>query len=220
MRIKGSTLALLLTATLLAGGVLITDLVRNSQGEQQAGSGPGNSGPGNSGPGDPEQPNAATPKTKALPLFPFQESEITAFTLQRPDLTLKFAQRNPPDTAKPKWQMLQPEALDASDGAVAYLLNLLATESSRETFSMAGDRKAEFGLDRPTAIVNVTLQSGQSHVFVLGAPNFNSTQFYALTDTPPNADPLPIQVVTSDFGPAVTRPLAEWKYTAEAPPQS
>ena len=98
--------------------------------------------------------------------------------------------RAEPPEGESTWLMKQPEEIQASDGAVAFLLNLIATETSQRTLEVAGDRKTEFGFDRP-AIVNVILENGEEHVLVLGLANFDQSAFYALIDTPPTSETLP-----------------------------
>ena len=198
MKFQRSTFLLVLVATLLMGGFFVSEVILGPKQQQS---------------------NGTDPKGEGGQLFNFEESDIVTLVIQRPDLTLTFEKRETPPVGESIWLMKQPEEIPASDGAVAFLLNLVATGSSRQTLDVGSDRKAEFGFDQP-AIVNVTLTNGDEHTLVLGLPNFDRSAFYALTDTPPNAETLPIQLVSVDFDPAINRPLDEWKYTAEQPPST
>lgn len=193
MKFQRSTFLLVLAATLMMGGFFVSEVILGPRQAQNRDASQGGQ------------------------LFDFEESDITAFQVQRPDLTLAFEKRDDPPAGESTWLMKEPEEIAASDGAVAFLLNLVATGSSQQTLEVEGDRKTEFGFDRP-AIVNVTLANGDTHTLILGLPNFDRSAFYALSDTPPNADKLPVQLVSVDFDPAINRPLEEWKYTAEQPP--
>ncbi|NJR67489.1 MAG: DUF4340 domain-containing protein [Synechococcales cyanobacterium CRU_2_2] len=188
MKVQRNTFLLVLVATLGMGAFFVSEVILAPK---------------------PEQADVADGN-----LFAFEEAEIQAIQIQRPDLTLAFEKRDSPPEGESDWRMTKPETIQASDGAVAFLLNLLATGNVQQTLEVAGDRKAEFGFDQP-AIVNVTLANGKEHVLVLGQANFDRSAFYALTDTPPNAPTLSVRLVSIDFEPAINRPLEEWKYTAE-----
>ncbi len=191
MKFQRNTFLLVLVATLVTGAFFVSEVFLAPKAEQA----------------DPAEGD----------LFGFEEEEIQAFQVQRPDLKLMFEKRASPPAGESHWLMTQPEKIQASDGAVAFLLNLLATGAVQQSLEVKGDRKSEFGFDQP-AIVNVTLANGQEHVLVLGKANFDRSAFYALTDTPPTAQKLTVRLVSVDFEPAINRPLEEWKYTAELKP--
>lgn len=150
-------------------------------------------------------------QVESKPIFNFKEADVQAFTVQKPPQTLSF-ELTPGQKPPQRWMLKSPENVPADDGAVAFLLNLLATGKSDRTLSIPVARKAEFGLDQPTAIVEVKLNNQQTHRLVLGKPNFNRNFLYALADPPanPNQD-LSVLLVPIDFQNAIDRPLAEWK---------
>jgi Domain of unknown function (DUF4340) len=117
------------------------------------------------------------------------------------------------------WQMTTPEQVPASDGQVAFLLNLLATGKSDRSFTVPGSRLAEFGLDQPVATIEIQLDNGQTHKLVMGLPNFDRRSVYAQVDPPATAQPdAMVVLVPFDFYSAIDRPIADWKLTAELPP--
>jgi len=180
------------------------------------------------------------------PLFDFDEADVTQFTIRRPDLTLSLEKREaesaeskPAETAalgQPDWNLTAPEQIPASDGAVAFLLNLLATGDRRDSFSIPSspERLAEFGLDQPTAQVDVTLADGTTRSLSLGDSNFDDSGLYAAGDLPtsqasesqssdsqsPESQSIEVFLVDSSLEPALLRPLEEWRYTAELPDDS
>ncbi len=179
----------------------------------------------------------------AKPLFDFDEADVTQFTINRPDLSLSLEKQGPASTGdavadleaetaalgQPDWAITEPEQIPASDGAVAFLLNLLATGDRRDSFPIPNDgqpegptqqRLAEFGLDEPQAQVEVTLADGTTHQLVLGDSNFDNSGIYAVQDVDPSREEIEVFLVNSSLEPAMLRSLEEWRYTAELPDES
>jgi hypothetical protein len=142
-------------------------------------------------------------KSDEKPLFNFKEQDVQAFTVQTPKQTLAFEKAG-------NWILKRPEVAPADEGAVAFLLNLLATGKSDRTFTVPAAKKSEFGLEQPSATVEVKLNNQQNHRLVIGKPNFNRNFLYALVDSPDNQD-LSVLLIPINFQNAVDRPLIEWK---------
>lgn len=179
----------------------------------------------------------------AEPLFDFAEADVVEFTITRPDLTLSLSQPTAASSGddvadllaetaavgQPDWAITAPEQTPASDGAVAFLLNLLATGDCRDRFSIAQEgqsaaelqqRLGEFGLDQPKAQVDLTLGDGTTHQLLLGDDNFDGSGIYAMGDRGQSPGKTEIFLVDSSLEPAMLRPLEEWRYTAELPDDS
>jgi hypothetical protein len=159
----------------------------------------------------------------AQKLFPFQEGDVQALTIQTPLQRTAFVKVPSPAKASPApatWQMTEPEKAAASDGSIAFLLNLLGTGTSEKTLTVPGSRLAEFGFDTPQATIDITLTNQQKHRLVLGNPDFNRSFLYAQVDPPANpTQAQTIHLVSLDFENAVNRPIAEWKQQAADKPQ-
>jgi hypothetical protein len=216
MKLQKTPLILLLSALLLGGVVYLLE-GRNPSQRQET-------------------------QTKTVKLFGWNEADVQTLTIKTQGQTLAFvkapvdqsaASKQPlpspsgiatPISPKPQglvWQMVEPKQGRASDASVAFLLNLLATGSSQQTLKISAAKKAEFGLDQPLAIAQVTLANQQTHRLVLGKPNYNRTGMYAQIDPPAQEAPeLSVVVVSIDFESAVTRPLGEWKMQPEIPQKS
>lgn len=169
------------------------------------------------------QPQPEESKTESQPLFNFKEADVQAFTVKTPKQTVSF-EKTGQTVASAKqslWNMTAPEKTQASDGAVAFLLNLMATGKSDRTLTIPAARKAEFGLDQPSATIDVKLANQQTHQLVLGKPIFNRSFLYALADPASNPkQDLSILLVPIDFQNAVDRPLEEWKKEKPKPKDS
>lgn len=144
-------------------------------------------------------------------LFPFQEQAVQQVTIATPKESLAFS-KAADSTGQSTWQMTAPAQAPAKDASVAYLLSLLTSSKRLQSLSTTTSQKPEFGLDRPSAIVEVTLASGTVHRLVLGKPNFNRTGLYAQVNPPAIAkDPLTVVLVPIDLEAAVARDLADWQ---------
>ncbi|WNZ25321.1 DUF4340 domain-containing protein [Leptolyngbya sp. NK1-12] len=193
MKIKPSTLALVLVALGLGGIVL---LVQQQPAPQSSNSEAG------------EQVVSEEEK----PIFGFKEEDIQAFTLQTRLRTLRFERDK-----DGKWQMLEPEKTAASDPSIAFLLDLVATGKTQRTITAPASDREQFGLHQPLATIDLTLKDQKTHKLVIGEYDFNRSFLYAQADPPAEAtDSLNLLLVSPNFDNAVNRPLDEWKQPATA----
>ncbi|HEY9643886.1 MAG TPA: DUF4340 domain-containing protein [Coleofasciculaceae cyanobacterium] len=192
MKLKSSTLFLILTAIALGGIVLVlqSQVPPTSPSSQSA-------------------TDAADPQN----LFAFQESQVQSLSVQTPQQSLKF-QRGKDG----KWQMLEPEKTAASDASIAFLLNLLATGKSQRSFAAPASDRQQYSFQQPLATVEVTLDNKETHKLVLGGYDFNRSNLYALADPPTDAKTdLKVLLIPPTFEKAVSRPLAEWQQSSQPP---
>jgi Domain of unknown function (DUF4340) len=110
-----------------------------------------------------------------------------------------------------KWLMSAPEKVTANQATVLFLTNLLVTGKRDRVLTLTNNRKAEFGLDRPLATIDITLSDQKKHRLILGKLSFDRTTLYAQIDPDPNAKELTIALIAPQFENAVNRQLAEWK---------
>ncbi|HEY9878292.1 MAG TPA: DUF4340 domain-containing protein [Leptolyngbyaceae cyanobacterium] len=192
MKLQRSTVVLVGLALLLGAGVLISEARRapSSQDEQ------------------------LVQKAKN-PLFGFDEEAVAALTVERNGETLEF-KRDEQNT----WQMVRPTATPAEEGAVAFLLSRLVTDAPLRQITLTPDQQAQFGFDKPSGTVKLTLKGGETHTVVLGAKDFSGNSLYALVDhavpLAKDAGEVPLYVVSLDVANGVERPLAEWKLAPAA----
>lgn len=181
MKIKPTTIGLVVAAILLGGITLLTvrtNEPRSEQSEEQ---------------GEPQD------------LFAFIESDVQSLRLETQSDLFEF------DRTEDGWQMVTPGQTPASDASIAFLLDQMATARSSRSITVSADEAAEFGLDEPLATVEVTLGDEETHELVLGGYDFNRTSLYALADSPDEAEELTVFLVSPNFENAVGRPYEEWK---------
>jgi hypothetical protein len=136
-------------------------------------------------------------------------------TAPSPESTVKpTVKPAPAPTAEAtNWEMRSPKVVPASDASVAFLLNLLTTAKPSKTFTAPRAKLADYGLDQPTAEIEITLQDQRTHRLVLGKPDFSRTSLYAQIDPPADATTkdVAIALLPIEFENAINRPLAEWQ---------
>ncbi|HEY9749973.1 MAG TPA: DUF4340 domain-containing protein [Allocoleopsis sp.] len=216
MKLKSRTLILLLLALGLGGFVYFHEIRGGGKTQEQQASG--------------------------QQIFGFKEAQVQALTITTPGQRLEFVKAPAAKSgeksaeqstekaavksaeakqAQSQWLLKAPESAPADDAAVAYLLSLLATGRSDRTIKAPVTRKAEFGLDQPTATIEVKLNDQKTHRFVLGKPDFNQSFWYAQADPEASGtQELSVLLVSPDFNNAVSRPFSEWKAAPVAPSPS
>lgn len=154
-------------------------------------------------------------------LFNLAEADVQQITLKLGDRTVQLDRTVPFQPGKTVWQLRLNggPSEPASDGAVAFLTNLLATSQRDRTITQGRDRLKELGLDRPRADITFRLKSGKQHQLVIGQAGFDDSFLYALVDPPnPLPDQVSVALIPKDFQlAAIDRPIAEWK---QPPPPS
>lgn len=208
MKIKPTTLFLVLAALLLGGVTLLVVQTQEPASEQ-------------------------TETNERQPIFSFKEEQVQSFTLETQSQFFRFER-----DGEGVWQMQEPEQTTANDASIAFLLNLVATGESTRSISIPDAERSDFGLDEPLATVELTLDNQEKHTLILGGYDFNRTSLYAIADPPENPDgentnednadgnsadgnsadgneDLTVLLVSPNFENAVSRPIEEWKQLPE-----
>lgn len=189
MKLKRSTLILLVLAVGLGGFVYFYEIQGATQ-RQEA-------------------------KDEQQQIFSFREDQVQSLTVKNQDQILRFERSN--SSGKTKWQMKAPSNTPASDGSVAYLLDLLVNGKSDRTLQVPVAQLQEYGLQKPQTTVEVKLNNQKNHRLILGQPNFNSSFLYAQAD--PASQPtgqVNVLLVSTNFENAVNRPLSEWQLDTQS----
>jgi len=186
MKLKSTTIALLLTAVVCGVGVIWWTTSQNSSDELT--------------------------EQQDLPqkLFQFDEDQVAALTVVTPKLTLVFerSQQSFPHT----WRMKKPQDKPADEAAISFLLNLLATTQSPRILSIEASRQKEFGFDQSPGSIQVMLKNKQSYDLVLGGQDPTESFIYAQVDSGIEpSDTLQVVLVPTTFLNAINRPLTEWQ---------
>ncbi|MCM1985366.1 DUF4340 domain-containing protein [Lyngbya confervoides] len=188
MKLKTSTLVLVLLALLAAGGSVFWEMRRSAVDSKT------------------EQPDTSAE------LFTFQEADVQSIALINAEgKTLQFEQtaQDFPNT----WKMTQPKPMTADEAAIAFLLDQLASGQVERRLEVPVAQQQEFGLSDQSPSLRVQLKDSRVHRLVLGKETFDRTHLYALVDpATPWPDPLSVVIVPQSIATAVNRPLNEWEY--------
>jgi hypothetical protein len=148
-------------------------------------------------------------REKQQQIFTFKEDQIQSLSVKKQNQTLQFDRVK---DGKAEWRMQSPDKAPASEGAIAYLLDLLVNGKSDRVLTVPAAQLSDYGLDRPQAMVEVKLSDGKTHRLVLGGSDFNRSFLYAQADPPtPQPDRASVLLVSTNFENAIDRPITEWK---------
>lgn len=191
MKLQKTTLALMITALVLAIGVYFLELQR----ETQQGNAQGNT------------------QENQQQLFDFTLAEITDLTITNKGQTIEITKG---DQKAALWQMKSPENVPANDAVVDFLLSLLVDTRVNSPLKVDNNQFIEYGLKTPIAIIETKLQNQQIYQLFLGQQTFDKSSLYAYKALKDQAQqpnqPLPqVFIVPLNFQNAVDRSLSEWK---------
>jgi hypothetical protein len=181
MKLKFSTVLLVIAAAVFAGGLYFWDQRR------------------------PAPTPAGEEAVDSKPLFQFKEADISKLSVKTKALNLALEK-----TAQ-GWQIKSPQAGAADDGTVTFLLNQLATGTSSRTLPIKTEQLKEFGLVDPIATVDVTLKDQKTHQLLLGGQTFDQTSVYARIDPASQSTAQSVAIIPTGFLDAVNRPLKDWQ---------
>lgn len=191
MKLQRTTLVLLLLAILLGGFVYFYEFQWKSQQEAV--------------------------KKKQQQLFSFKEDDVKNLKITTPSETITLERS--PESSKTKWLMKSPENVPANDGTVAYLLDLLEKEESKQTVNTSASKLTEFGLTQPQATIDITLNNQKTHKLTLGKQSIDNNLIYAQNQfsTKPDGN-VEVLLVSKNFENAIKRSLLEWKVVENQEP--
>ncbi|VEP11454.1 conserved hypothetical protein [Hyella patelloides LEGE 07179] len=138
-------------------------------------------------------------------LFNINVENIKRIIIQKSDTILEFI------ASDNSWQMIQPEKLIASDGVMAFLLDLIAEGKSDRILEIAPNQLSQYGLESPIATITIELNNGQQQQILLGKETIDPKLIYAQVITDNNKSTIEIVIVSKNWQYAIDRDLAEWQ---------
>ena len=144
-------------------------------------------------------------------LYGFAEADVSSLKIDIDNNTLAFSKTDD------EWEMTAPESAPADPSSIAFLLNLLTTSAIKETISTTPDDLSVYGLDDPTAIVELTTLNEESHTLLVGEQDFNNTSLYVTKfESEDNPQTVNIHLISNDLENGLERPLEDWLLNEEA----
>ena len=146
-----------------------------------------------------------TQSSDSKTLYGFTEADVSSFAINLDGSRLAFA-KSDDDT----WQMTEPESAPADPSAIAFLLNIITSDTVKETVTVNPNQLDTYGLDDPTAIVDLMVNE-ENHTLTVGDEDFSETSLYVMTEPAvAAADSVDIYLIPSRLESGLERPQDEW----------
>jgi hypothetical protein len=184
MKIKRTTLILMLTAVALGGFVYFYEI----RGKQQQ----------------------AEIQEQQKQIFDFEQEKIQAITIKQESekLTLK----RDPNTEKTIWKITAPTEKEADLPTVEFLLDQLTGLKSARVITTSASQLSEYGLEKPEVTLEVELKDGKTRRLFLGKPDFNGNSIYSQLESEGEpSENLSIILLSVNFKNILTKPVSEWE---------
>ena len=129
-------------------------------------------------------------------MFGIEEDQVKSFVIEtREDKTrtkLKFTRPNAEATPT-QWQVKigDEKPVQASDGAIAFLMNLVTTAEADGQLEATPKQLKEYGLKTPRATLILTLTTGEKRELQLGEAGFDDQFVYAWVTPDSDLQPSP-----------------------------
>jgi hypothetical protein len=151
----------------------------------------------------------AASQTEIGRLFSFNREEIKKIEIVTTKETIALEkttrQVNP-------WQLKQPKDVAANTGVVIFLVDLLVNTKRDRIVEVSSTQLTEYGLDKPTAKIEIVLQNKQKYTLNLGRLSFDEQFIYAqIPNLTAKDDRLELLLLPKNFQDAVMRDSREWK---------
>lgn len=138
-------------------------------------------------------------------LYGFTEADVSSFSIELEERRLAFAK-----TDGDTWQMTEPESAPADPSAIAFLLNIITSDTVKETITANLNQLDTYGLDDPTAIVELMVNE-ENHTLTVGDEDFSGTSLYVMTELALSAaDSVDIYLIPNRLETGLERPQDEW----------
>lgn len=146
-----------------------------------------------------------TQSSDSKTLYGFTEADVSSFAINLDGSRLAFAK-----TDDDTWQMTEPESAPADPSAIAFLLNIITSDTVKETVTVNPNQLDTYGLDDPTAIVDLMVNE-ENHTLTVGDEDFSETSLYVMTEPAiAAADSVDIYLIPSRLESGLERPQDEW----------
>ncbi len=184
MKIKRTTLTLMLTAVALGGFVYFYEL----SGRQQQ----------------------AEIQEQQKQIFDFESEQIQAITVKQESKTLTL--KRDKEAQEKTWKITTPVEKEADLPTVEFLLDQLTGLKSERVITAPASQLSEYGLEKPEITVEIQLKDGKTPRLFLGKPDFNGNSIYSQLE--PEGEPpenVSILLLSVNFKNVLTKPVLEWE---------
>lgn len=184
MKIKRTTLILMLTALALVGFVYLYE-IRGTEKQIEI-------------------------QEKQKQVFDFESEKVQTITIKQNSetLTLKIDEGAEEKT----WNIIEPLEAKADLQTVEFLLYELTNLKSDRSINTSVSQLSEYGLEKPEITVEIKLKDGKNRRLFLGQPDFNGNFIYSQLEPEKEAPKEAfILLLSVNFKNVLTKPVSEWK---------
>jgi Domain of unknown function (DUF4340) len=156
-----------------------------------------------------QQGRSQVSQAQTQQLFDFKKEDIKQIAIELPKQTIELEKTtreiNP-------WQLKNPYDVAANTGVVIFLVDLLVNSKIDRNIEISPTQLVEYGLDKPTAKLKISLQNNTKYELNLGRISFDEQFIYAQTSAKIiNSDKVRVFLLPKSFQDAVVRETREWK---------
>ncbi|MDY7004269.1 MAG: DUF4340 domain-containing protein [Cyanobacteriota bacterium] len=184
MKIKRTTLTLILTALALGGFVYFYEI----RGKQQQ----------------------AELQEQQKQVFNFESEEIQAITIKQESEILTLTKDE--NAEEKTWKITAPVEKEADLPTVEFLLDQITGLKSDRSINTPVSQLSEYGLEKPEITVEIKLQDDKTRRLFLGKPDFDGNSIYSQVEAegePPKE--VSVLLLSVNFKNVLTKPVAEWE---------
>ncbi|GGA01709.1 DUF4340 domain-containing protein [Okeania sp. KiyG1] len=184
MKIKRTTLILILTALALGGFVYFYEI----RGKQQQ----------------------AELQEQQKQVFNFESEEIQAITIKQESEILTLTKDE--NAEEITWKITAPVEKEADLLTVEFLLDQITGLKSDRSINTPVSQLSEYGLEKPEITVEIKLQDDKTRRLFLGKADFDGTSIYSQVEAegePPKE--VSVLLLSVNFKNVLTKPVAEWE---------
>ncbi|MCL2931451.1 MAG: DUF4340 domain-containing protein [Trichodesmium sp. MAG_R03] len=184
MKIKRTTLILMLTALALIGFVYLYE-IRGTQQQTEI-------------------------QEKQKQVFDFESEQIQTITIKQDSETLTL--KRDEEAEEKTWNIIGPLETKADLQTVEFLLYELTNLKSNRSITTSVSQLSEYGLEKPEITLEIQLKDGKTSRLFLGQPDFNGNFIYSQLE--PKGEPseeIFVLLLSVNFKNVLTKPVAEWE---------
>lgn len=186
MKLKKSTLGLILIAVSLTGFVYFHE-IRGKEKQEQI-------------------------EEQEKLVFDFKIEDVEGVAITTKDETLKFERQKLANSEKLIWQITEPEEKKADEPTVEFLLSKIASLKSDRSLMTSASKLAQYGLEKPENILEVKLKNGENYRLLLGQPDFSDSFIYAtLEPAEEGTENVSVLLIPQNFKNIIAKPISEWE---------
>ena len=150
-------------------------------------------------------------------VFEFLEEDVEAIAITTDEEnTLKFELQKLEDSEELIWQITEPEEKKADEPTVEFLLSKMASLKSDRSLITSASNLAQYGLETPENIVEVTLKNGKNFRLLLGQTDFSESFIYAtLEPAEEGTENVSVLLIPQNFRNIIAKPISEWESQEE-----